>query len=119
LRRRKASKPGPYLVHAQLLRERIANPKQFPYCLPALRTLDTLPLHPRVTFFIGENGTGKSTLLEAIALECGLNPEGGSRNFNFATRPSHSPLHEALRLAKAPSLATRRGRQRGRNGLGK
>jgi predicted ATPase len=61
-----------------------------------------LAFHPKVTFLIGENGTGKSTLLEGIAVACGLNPEGGSRNFNFATRASHSPLDECLRLARTP-----------------
>lgn len=59
-----------------------------------------LKLHPGVTFFIGENGSGKSTLLEASAVACGFNPEGGSRNFRFATRPSHSNLHEHLRIAR-------------------
>jgi predicted ATPase len=102
MRRQKANTTGPFLLHVQLLRERIADSSQFPYCLPALRDLETLPFHPKVTFFVGENGSGKSTLLEAIAIECGLNPEGGSRNFNFASRPSHSRLDEALRLAKAP-----------------
>jgi predicted ATPase len=54
----------------------------------------------RVRSLVGENGSGKSTLLEAIAVACRLNPEGGSRNFNFATRASHSPLDECVRLAK-------------------
>jgi predicted ATPase len=104
LGRRKASTPGPFLLQAKLLRERITSPEDFPYCLPAIRSLDELAFHPKVTFFVGENGTGKSTLLEAVAMECGLNPEGGSRNFNFATRASHSRLDEALRLSKAPAL---------------
>jgi len=58
-----------------------------------------------VTFLVGENGTGKSTLLEALALGVGLNPEGGSRNFNFATRASHSELDACLRIAKTANLA--------------
>lgn len=105
MRRRKAKTPGPFLLQAELLRDRIADADKFPYCLPVIRSMETLAFHPKVTFFIGENGSGKSTLLEAIAVEYGLNPEGGSRNFNFATRPSHSRLHEALRLAKTPQLA--------------
>ncbi len=99
-RRRVRSSPGPFLVHAELLPERLAAPDEMPYCLPSIRGLGTLAFHPKVTFFVGENGSGKSTLLEAIAVGSGLNPEGGSRNFNFATRASHSRLDEALRLAK-------------------
>lgn len=49
-----------------------------------------------VTFLVGENGTGKSTLLEAIAVACGFNPEGGTRNFSFSTRETHSVLGEYL-----------------------
>lgn len=48
---------------------------------------------------------GKSTLLEALALAIDLNPEGGSRNFNFNTRASHSTLHECLRIAKTVAHA--------------
>jgi predicted ATPase len=99
--RRRKSTPGPYLLHLEVLRDRIPDPDQFPYNLPAVRGLTTLSFHPKVTFFVGENGSGKSTLLEAIAVACGLNPEGGSRNFNFATRASHSPLGECVRLAQA------------------
>ncbi len=102
--RRRPSKPGPFLMHVELLRERIPNPEQYPFSLPVVRNLSKLEFHPKVTFFVGENGSGKSTLLEAIAIECGLNPEGGSRNFNFATRESHSKLHECLRIAKYPGI---------------
>ena len=101
-RRKPAARPGPYLLRVQLLRDRITAPDRFPYTLPAVRHLDVLEFHPKVTFFVGENGAGKSTLLEAVAAECGLNPEGGSRNFNFATRASHSAHDAALRLSRAP-----------------
>ena len=82
----------------------IPDADRFPFNLPALRGLTTLPFHPKVTFLIGENGSGKSTLLEAVAVAYRLNPEGGSRNFNFATRASHSPLDECVRLAKGPAI---------------
>ena len=55
--------------------------------------------HP-VTFFVGENGTGKSTLLEAIAVAYGFNPEGGTRNYSFSTYDSHSELYNAIRLSR-------------------
>ena len=61
---------------------------------------DGLALHPKVTYLIGENGSGKSTLLEALAVAAGMNAEGGSSNFAFSTRASHSPLWEALRLVR-------------------
>ena len=63
--------------------------------LPAVRALGDRE-HPLlfpadVTFLVGENGTGKSTLLEAVAVSCGFNAEGGTRNFDFSTRATHSP----------------------------
>lgn len=60
----------------------------------------TLPLSSNVTFFVGENGTGKSTLLEAVAVAYGLNAEGGSKNFTFSTNATHSELFEHITLAK-------------------
>ena len=53
-----------------------------------------------VTFLVGENGVGKSTLVEAIAVACGFNPEGGTINFNFSTRSSHSDLHNYLTISR-------------------
>ena len=71
--------------------------------LPAVRHLaagNRLRFPSAVTFFVGENGTGKSTLLEAIAVACGFNAEGGSRNFRFSTANTHSGLHRYLNLAR-------------------
>ena len=73
----------------------------YPWALPAVAGIaDGLRLHPAVTYFVGENGSGKSTLLEAIAVAAGMNPEGGSSNFAFSTRASHSALGEAIRLVR-------------------
>ena len=53
-----------------------------------------------ITFFVGENGIGKSSVIEALAINAGFNPEGGTLNFSFSTRDSHSSLYEHLRLAR-------------------
>ena len=90
----------PYLAEIQLKPSAPLDSPDFPFCLPLMRGLARLPLHPQVTFLVGENGSGKSTLMEAIAVAMGFNAEGGSRNFNFATRASHSNLHEHLRLVR-------------------
>ncbi len=70
--------------------------------IPAVRFLmqQELMLKKKVTFFVGENGSGKSTLMEAIATAFGFNPEGGTRNFTFATANTHSELCEHITLVK-------------------
>ena len=68
--------------------------------IPALSGIDRISFTHPVTFFVGENGSGKSTLLEAIAVSCGFNPEGGTRNYNFSTYDSHSELCKAVRLSR-------------------
>ncbi|MCI8514175.1 MAG: AAA family ATPase [Lachnospiraceae bacterium] len=68
--------------------------------LKAIRRLKTLVFQNPVTFFVGENGTGKSTLLEALAIASGFNPEGGTKNYSFSTYDSHSELWRALRLGR-------------------
>ncbi len=90
-----------FLTRATLRRDKVTSYNDFPFSIPAIGGLDTLEFDRPVTFFVGENGAGKSTLLEAIAIGMGLNPEGGSRNFRFATRESHSALSNALRLSRS------------------
>ena len=89
-----------YVREVKLRRDQVTSFDQYPFSLPVVRDLESLELHPAVTFLVGENGSGKSTLLEAVAITWGFNPEGGTKNFRFQTRASHSALHEYLRLVK-------------------
>ncbi len=89
-----------YVSRVTLRRDKVPSFEQYPFSLPAIRSLESIDLHPKVTYFVGENGSGKSTLLEAIAVSLGFNAEGGTKNFHFGTRRSHSELHEYLRIAK-------------------
>lgn len=88
---------GQYLRGFSLDHAAIHDRGAYPVSLPALAGFDHIDLHPDVTCVIGENGSGTSTLLEALAVVSGFNPEGGSRNFNFATGESHSQLANYLR----------------------
>lgn len=72
----------------------------YPFSIPAVRALEGIAFHADVTFFVGENGSGKSTVLEAIAMALGFSPEGGTRSVRVETVDSVSPLHRALRLIK-------------------
>jgi predicted ATPase len=92
-----------YVLSVKLRRDKVSSFDKYPFSLPVVRHLDTLELHPAVTFLVGENGSGKSTLLEALAVAWGFNPEGGTKNFRFGTRASHSVLHEYLRMVKGVS----------------
>ncbi|MBS4177943.1 AAA family ATPase [Lederbergia citrea] len=94
------SKSNQYIRSVNLLRKHIPSSSKYPFHLPVIKALDELHFHPQVTYLIGENGMGKSTLLEAIAIAAGFNPEGGTFNFNFSTHDSHSELEEHLRLIK-------------------
>ena len=90
-----------FLIRATLRRDKVMSFSDYPFSIPAIGGMDFIEFDRPVTFFIGENGSGKSTLLEAIAIGMGLNAEGGSRNFRFATRESHSNLSNHLRLARS------------------
>lgn len=74
--------------------------------IPAVRHLirhGFLSFERDVTFLVGENASGKSTLLEAIAVAYGFNAEGGTKNFHFSTASTHSALCEYLRIVKSQS----------------
>jgi predicted ATPase len=83
-----------------LLRDRVPSFDVYPFAIPAIRDLHEIALHPHVTYLVGENGVGKSTLIEGIAVAAGFNAEGGSKNFEFSTHSNTSDLHEALRLVR-------------------
>ena len=91
----------PYLKEIALKRKSIEDFDSYPFCIPAIRKLQTLKFHPDVTFFVGENGSGKSTLIEAIAVGLGYNPEGGTKQSQFTTNRTHSELHRHLRLVRS------------------
>lgn len=85
-----------------LLRDRVEDWASYPFTVSAINTIGELQFSSRVCFFTGENGTGKSTLLEAIAIHYGFGREGGTRNFlNDSTESNSSvdPLVKALRMS--------------------
>lgn len=89
-----------YIRSIKLIKESVPTFNKYPFTIPSIRLLNELSFHPRVTFIVGENGMGKSTLLEAIAISLGFNPEGGSLNFNFSTFDSYSDLSDHLKLIR-------------------
>lgn len=83
--------------------EKLTNELGYTVKLPAVKSLAKLgefEFASPITYFVGENGTGKSTLLEAIAVKYGFNAEGGSLNFSFSTKETHSELHSAIKLVR-------------------
>jgi predicted ATPase len=91
----------PFVAWVELMREAVPEEGNYPFSIPAIAALkQRLRLHHGATIFVGENGSGKSTLIEGIAVAAGFNAEGGSQNFSFSTRASHSELHRRLRLAR-------------------
>jgi predicted ATPase len=89
-----------FVSHARLSGEESAG---YPFDLPIVRALRDgagLAFDRPVTFLVGHNGSGKSTLVEGLAVALGLNPEGGSANFRFATADAHSALGDALVLRR-------------------
>ncbi|MFC0211526.1 AAA family ATPase [Paenibacillus chartarius] len=76
----------------------------YPFNIPAIRSLTSLQFKTNVTFFVGENGSGKSTVLEAIAYQCGFNTAGGGRNNTYEVDASHSGLGDYVRLSWMPKV---------------
>lgn len=78
----------------------------YPFSIPLIANLKSITFPSQITFFVGENGSGKSTILEAIALKAGFGPEGGSRNIHFKT--SYQSTYEGTQaLAQSFTLSWR------------
>jgi predicted ATPase len=89
----------PYLREISIRDDVDFDDDEYPFCIPAVRNMYTICPHADVTFFVGENGAGKSTILEAIAVAMGLPSEGGTRNV-MREQQNVSPLHEYLKIVK-------------------
>jgi predicted ATPase len=101
-----AARNTPYLLRAMFRPDVEINHTSYPFNIPAVRELDKIDFHSNVTFFVGENGSGKSTILEAIAIALGYGHEGGTKNSLFKTTDSVSPLHKAIRIARGAQKPT-------------
>jgi predicted ATPase len=73
----------------------------YPFAIPAVGQLDDLHFHEDVTFFVGENGSGKSTVLEAIAQVMGFSAQGGTKNVRIDDAGGSSGLHQFLKAKKS------------------
>jgi predicted ATPase len=90
--------PGsPFLTHVGLKEDKV-QPGVYPFTLPVLEESIDLEFSTPVTYFVGENGTGKSTLLEALAWAAGFGQSGGHRDQSFAEGADGHTLGRALRL---------------------
>lgn len=87
-------------ISLNLNRNKINSFDEYPFNIEIIKDFNELNFTEPVTFFIGENGTGKSTFLEAIAIAMGLNAEGGTQNFNFVTKNTSSSLSNYLKISR-------------------
>lgn len=79
-------------------KEDVPNKDVYPFNIEAIKNMDEIKINKPVTFFVGENGVGKSTIIEALAINLNLNPEGGSQHIDFKTVNTHSSLSNYLTL---------------------
>ncbi len=89
---------GLFIKKITLERDRIEDFSKYPFNIEVIKNFEELEITKPVTFLIGDNGIGKSTFIEALAISLGLNPEGGTENFSFKTADTHSALSNYLRV---------------------
>src|SRR5579871_6028644 len=108
-RNRNINLPAPYLKRIWLDPARIADRKAYPFCLPFLGDDFELRFEHAITIIVGENGTGKSTLLEGIAVLAGYDEAGGGKGYrpvdhSAALEVMGGTLSKALRAAWLPKI---------------
>jgi predicted ATPase len=99
-RNRPINLPAPYLKRVWLDATRVIDSAAYPFCLPFLQGEFEINFDHAITIIVGENGTGKSTLLEGIAVLAGYDEAGGGKGYMPV---DHSQAIEAMggRLSKA------------------
>jgi predicted ATPase len=110
-RNRPTKLPAPYLKRVWLDPSRVSDPAAYPFCLPFLQQGFELDFEHAITIIAGENGTGKSTLLEGIAALAGYDEAGGGKGYrpvdhSDAFEAMGGRLSEALRAAWLPKVTT-------------
>jgi predicted ATPase len=108
-RKRQTNLPAPYLRRVWLDFERIADRTAYPFCLPFLSDDFELGFDRAITIIVGENGTGKSTLLEGIAVLAGYDEAGGGKGYatvdhSWALEKMGGQLAQALRASWLPKI---------------
>lgn len=88
---------SPFLTHVGLHRDRV-QPDVHPFTLPILADGLSLEFTTPVTFFVGENGSGKSSVLEALAWHNGFGMQGGNRDHLFVEDDEGHALGRAMKL---------------------
>jgi predicted ATPase len=101
--------PAPYLRRVWLDPAGVADPEAYPFCLPFLRGEFELNFDRPITIIAGENGTGKSTLLEGIAVLAGYDQAGGGKGYmpvdhSDAIEVTGGDLSQALRASWLPKI---------------
>jgi predicted ATPase len=101
--------PAPYLKRVWLDASRITDRESYPFCLPLLRDDFELSFDRAITIIVGENGTGKSTLLEGIAVLAGYDEAGGGKGYmpvdhSHALEKMGGSLSSALRASWLPRI---------------
>ena len=104
-RQRTLKLPAPYLRRVWLVPEKVERWEDYPFCLPLFRQKSfEIDFDDAVTIIVGENGVGKSTLFEGIAVSAGFGLAGGSRSHVGATRVDEASLAKALKLSWLPKV---------------
>jgi predicted ATPase len=108
-RNRTIGMPAPYLRRVWLDPSLVPDRAAYPFCLPFLRDEFELNFDRPITIIAGENGTGKSTLLEGIAVLAGYDEAGGGKGYrpvdhSDAVEAMGGQLSEALRASWLPKI---------------
>jgi predicted ATPase len=94
----------PVLDNIRFTFDEVEDSTVYPFSIPLIASLETITFDSQVTFFVGENGSGKSTILETLACLCNFGHEGGSRNITFTTSEQTYPSQvQSLACCVRPS----------------